>query len=211
MGQGFEGLNIFDISDPTNPILVKNLRMAADTTPTGCGSHTATLVPDVANGNLYVYNSASSGACPGIDIVRIPLSDPENAEFLHRVPTGRSCHHTGVILGDAMLAACAGGNGFTVLSLSPDDGGSNENPVASTRRPLRACPSDTPPRSPGTARCSSSATSAATVPRRSARRRAASPTGRCSSWTLAAATRYTDNVRPGQRAYLRGGGFGVLC
>jgi hypothetical protein len=129
VGQGFEGLNIFDISDPANPVLVKNLRMAADTTPTGCGSHTATLVPDVANGNLYVYNNASSGACPGIDIVRIPLDDPENAEFLHRVPTGRSCHDTGVILGDAMLAACAGGNGFTVLSLSPDDGGSIENPV----------------------------------------------------------------------------------
>lgn len=129
VGQGFEGLNIFDISDPANPVLIKNLRMAADTTPSGCGSHTATLVPDVANGNLYVYNNASSGACPGIDIVRIPLASPANAQFLHRVPTGRSCHDTGVILGDALLAACAGGNGFTVLSLSPDDGGSIENPV----------------------------------------------------------------------------------
>jgi hypothetical protein len=129
VGQGFEGLNIFDISDPANPVLVKNLRMAADTTPAGCGSHTATLVPDVANGNLYVYNNASSGTCPGLDIVRIPLADPADAEFLHRVPTGRSCHDTGVVLGDAMLAGCAGGTGFTVLSLSPDDGGSIENPV----------------------------------------------------------------------------------
>jgi hypothetical protein len=129
VGQGFEGLNIFDISDPANPVLIKNLRMAADTTPAGCGSHTATLVPDVANGNLYVYNNASSGTCPGLDIVRIPLADPADAEFLHRVPTGRSCHDTGVVLGDAMLAGCAGGNGFTVLSLSPDDGGSIENPV----------------------------------------------------------------------------------
>jgi hypothetical protein len=129
VGQGFEGLNLFDISDPANPVLIKNLRMAADTTPTGCGSHTATLVPDVANGNVYVYNNASSGSCPGIDIVRIPLANPADAQFLHRVPTGRSCHDTGVILGDAMLAACAGGNGFTVLSMSSDDGGSIENPV----------------------------------------------------------------------------------
>jgi hypothetical protein len=40
----------------------------------------------------------------------------------------RSCHDTGVILGDAMLAACAGGNGFTVWSLDPADGGSLEDP-----------------------------------------------------------------------------------
>jgi hypothetical protein len=129
VGQGFEGLNIFDISDPTNPVLVKNLRMAADTTPMGCGSHTASLVPDVANGNLYVYNNASSGTCPGIDIVRIPLANPAGAQFLHRAATGRSCHDTGIILGDAMLAGCAGGNGFTVMSMSADDGGSIENPV----------------------------------------------------------------------------------
>jgi len=32
----------------------------------------------------------------------------------------RSCHDTGVILGDVNLAACAGGNGFTVWSLDPD-------------------------------------------------------------------------------------------
>jgi hypothetical protein len=129
VGEGFEGLNIFDISDPANPVLIKNLRMAADTTPTGCGSHTASLVPDVAHGNLYVYNNASSGACPGIDIVRIPLANPAGATFLRRVATGRSCHDTGVILGDAMLAGCAGGTGFTVVSMSAADGGSIDNPA----------------------------------------------------------------------------------
>jgi hypothetical protein len=95
----------------------------------GCGSHTATLVPDVAHGVLYVYNSASSSLCLGIDIVRIPIADPSAAAFLHRAPTGRSCHDTGVILGSAMLAACAGGNGFTVLSLGGASGGTLENPV----------------------------------------------------------------------------------
>jgi hypothetical protein len=133
VGQGFEGLNIFDISDPTNPVLVKNLRMAANTTPTGCGSHTATLVPDVARGNLYVYNSASSGACPGIDIVKIPLANPANAVFLRREPSGRSCHDTSVILGAVNLVACAGGNGFTVWSfdpsIAPPGVGSLEDPV----------------------------------------------------------------------------------
>lgn len=70
VGQGFEGLHIFDISNPASPVLVKQIRMAANTTPVGSGSHTATLVPDLARGNLYVYNSASSGSCPGIDIVK---------------------------------------------------------------------------------------------------------------------------------------------
>jgi hypothetical protein len=127
---GFEGLHVFDISDRTNPQLLASVNMNAATLPTrGCGSHTATLVPDVANGAVYVYNSASSGLCPGIDIVKIPLGDPSAAAFLHRVPTGRSCHDTGVILGDAMLAACAGGTGFTVLSLGGGSAGTIENPT----------------------------------------------------------------------------------
>jgi hypothetical protein len=45
------------------------------------------------------------------------------------VPPLRNCHDTGVILGDAMLAACAGGNGFTVWSMDPADGGSLEEPA----------------------------------------------------------------------------------
>jgi hypothetical protein len=127
---GFEGLHVFDIADRTNPQLLASVNMNAATLPVrGCGSHTATLVPDVANGALYVYNSASSAACPGIDIVKVPLSNPAGATFLHRLATGRGCHDTGVILGTAMLAACAGGNGFTVLSLGGASGGTIEKPV----------------------------------------------------------------------------------
>src|SRR5206468_10305349 len=122
---GFEGLHVFDINNRTDPRLVTSFRMSASTVPTrGCGSHTATLVPDIVGGAVYVYNSASSTLCPGIDIVRIPLDNPAGATFLHRVATGRACHDTGVILGTAMLAACAGGNGFTVLSLGGPAGGS---------------------------------------------------------------------------------------
>lgn len=107
---GWEGLHVFDISDPTDPDLVASVE-------TECGSHTATGVPDLANNRLLVYNSSSSGACPGIDIVEIPLDDPASASYLRLEPAGRSCHDTGVILGDVNLVSCAGGNGFTVWSI----------------------------------------------------------------------------------------------
>lgn len=127
---GFEGLHVFDISKRSDPRLLTAVNLSATTTPTpGCGSHTATLVPDVRHGALYVYNSGSSAACPGIDIVKIPLRNPAGATFLNRVATGRGCHDIGVILGSAMLAACAGGNGFTVLSLGGPRGGTIENPA----------------------------------------------------------------------------------
>ena len=119
---GFEGLHVFDISNPLDPDLVASVDLAQ-------GSHTATGVPDLANDRLLVYNSSSSGANAGIDIVEVPLSAPQNAAFLRLEPAGRSCHDTGVILGDVMRAACAGGNGFTVWSLDPADGGSLVDPI----------------------------------------------------------------------------------
>jgi hypothetical protein len=119
---GFEGLHVFDTSNIADPELV-----AAVATP--CGSHTATGVPDPANNRLLVYNSPSSGTCPGIQIVEVPLDDPAEARLIRTEPAGRSCHDVGVILGDAMLAACAGGNGFTVWSLAAADGGSLEDPA----------------------------------------------------------------------------------
>ena len=118
----WEGLHVFDISNPADPDLVASIE-------TECGSHTASGVPDLANGRLLIYNSPSSGACPGIDIVEVPLDDPADASYLRFEPSGRSCHDTGVILGDAMMAACAGGNGFTVWSLDPADGGSLVDPA----------------------------------------------------------------------------------
>ena len=85
-GQGFEGVHIFDISDPANPVMVdvdkpdngkQGLRLAATGnpagSPTGCGSHTATAVPDAARGYLYIYNGGSSGTCTGSTIVKIKL------------------------------------------------------------------------------------------------------------------------------------------
>jgi hypothetical protein len=108
---GFQGLHVFDISDPQDPEL-------EGAVATRCGSHTATAVPDKERERLLVYSSPSDDECPGIDIVEIPLDDAEDAAHLRFEPAGRPCHDTGVILGDAMLAACAGGDGYTMWHLS---------------------------------------------------------------------------------------------
>lgn len=119
---GWEGLHVFDVSDTSDPDLVASVE-------TECGSHTATAVPDPANDRLLIFNNPSSSLCPGIDIIEIPLDDPASAHYLRFEPAGRSCHDGGVILGEVNLAACAGGNGFTVWSLDPALGGSLEDPM----------------------------------------------------------------------------------
>jgi hypothetical protein len=148
VGQGFEGIHIFDISDPTAPVMKKQLRMAATGNetgaPIGCGSHTATAVPDPARGYLYIYNGGSSGTCRGIDVVRIKISDPTDAAFLrrvsHEVPTrvgNNSCHDNNVLMNvggtTTSYAMCAGGNGLAMykfdLSLPSDVEGGVERPT----------------------------------------------------------------------------------
>ncbi len=114
--EGFEGLHIFDISDFTDPVLVGSVDLSNVAVPGRCGSHTATGVPDLEHNRLLIYNSGSG--CDGIDIVEVPLTNPEHASYLRTESAGRNCHDTAVILGDAMLAACAGGNGFTVWTLT---------------------------------------------------------------------------------------------
>jgi hypothetical protein len=78
-----EGLHVFDISDPANPAPLTFVS-------TTCGSHTATGVPDLANNRLLIYNSPSSGSpgCRGIDLVEIPLDDPQDASHLRFLPSG---------------------------------------------------------------------------------------------------------------------------
>lgn len=118
---GFEGLHVFNISNPASPQLVASVRLP-------CGSHTATGVPDAANNRLLVYNNASGAPCSWFEIVSVPLSNPASASLVGLAPTGRTCHDTAVILGDAMLAVCAGGNGFTVMSLGGSRGGTLTSP-----------------------------------------------------------------------------------
>jgi hypothetical protein len=117
---GFEGVHIFDISNVANPQLVAAVRLA-------CGSHTATLAPDVANDRLILYSNAAGG-CNFIDVIEIPLDDPGDASLIRTEPLEHPCHDMGVILGDAMRAACAGGDGVDVFSLGGAGGGSLEDP-----------------------------------------------------------------------------------
>ena len=129
---GFEGLHVFDISDRANPELVADIELSArpQADSFGCGSHTATAVPDRANDRLLVYNSSStSPACDWIDIISVPLDNPAAASFLRREPSMHTCHDIGVILGDVMKAACSGGTGFRLFSLGGPDGGSLEDPL----------------------------------------------------------------------------------
>ena len=96
----------------------------------GCGSHTATGVPDLANDRLLVYNSSSAGGvCDFFEIVEVPFDDPGSARVIDRVDSMHTCHDIGVILGDAMRLACAGGEGARIFSLDPADGASLTNPV----------------------------------------------------------------------------------
>jgi hypothetical protein len=129
---GFEGLHVFDISNLANPVLVADIELSArpQADSFGCGSHTATAVPDRANNRLLVYNSSStSPACDWIDIVSVPLANPAAAAFVRREPSMHTCHDIGVILGDVMKAACAGGTGFRVFSLGGSGGGSLTDPL----------------------------------------------------------------------------------
>jgi hypothetical protein len=121
---GGEGLHVFDISDPRNPDVAAFIDLP-------CGSHTATGVPDPANDRLIVYSTPSNGNCDGIDVITVPLSDPSAAAYDHFEPSADliACHDTGVILGDVLRAACAGGQGFAVWSLDPADGGSLVDPA----------------------------------------------------------------------------------
>ena len=81
VGQGFEGIHVFDISNPAEPQFVRALRFAADNPGlVGCGSHTATAVPDPARDALYIYNGGSSGNCDGIDIFKIKHLGPDQID-----------------------------------------------------------------------------------------------------------------------------------
>ena len=144
VGTGFEGIHIFDISDPANPVLVKQLRMAQTGMPAGstlgCGSHTDTIVPDAARGNIYLYIGGSSGTCQGIDIVRVKISDPTDAVYLKRAAAQRQCHDNNAIMGNVNLVMCAGGNGFSVFkfdpSIDPAAPGGLEDPTFLYSKPM---------------------------------------------------------------------------
>lgn len=134
---GFEGLHVFDISNPRKPKLLADV-------PLPCGSHTTTGVPDLENNRVVVYSNVSSATpdnCPlnpeydATDVVEIPLDDPAAAERIGEVPmtdgslgSNQGCHDAGAILGRVNLLACASGHAANVFSIGGRRGGSLEHP-----------------------------------------------------------------------------------
>jgi hypothetical protein len=134
---GYEGIQIFDISNLNDIKLVKSVAL-------DCGSHTHTVVPDPAKDRVLIYNSVSGAGlqtnpgkygnrCPGTpfnreDIVEVPLSNPASASVIGSfrlgsmpAPDGRliqTCHDFGVILGSVDRGACAGNPGVPVFDLT---------------------------------------------------------------------------------------------
>ncbi|MPY79970.1 MAG: hypothetical protein GEV04_16230 [Actinophytocola sp.] len=141
---GFEGVHLFDIGDPAAPELIGAIEFseagaAMRGTADGCGSHTQTVAPDLANNRLIIYSNNSSGGgraiCDTINVLEVPLDDPSSASHIGYVPlTGDSlgsnngCHDAGVILGDVNKLACASGHAANVFSIGGPGGGSLENP-----------------------------------------------------------------------------------
>jgi hypothetical protein len=91
------GVRIYDVSNPANPRLVKNVQTCK-------GSHTHTIIPHPRDrGVIYIYVSGSQGARPEtelpgckngtdpadetnslyrLDIIKVPLANPERAEVI---------------------------------------------------------------------------------------------------------------------------------
>jgi hypothetical protein len=108
----FEGIRIFDLTNPSQPILIKAVY-------TDCGSHTHTLVPDPANNRLLLYVSSypftigprCTQPHAKISIVEVPLDAPETASVIG-TPTiqappfiGVGCHDITVFMAIHKAAA----------------------------------------------------------------------------------------------------------
>jgi hypothetical protein len=132
---GFEGMHIFDISNISDPQLVGSVELSArpEADSPGCGTHTLTLVPDLANDRAIIYNATSGGNaalpvgqqdCDWIDIVQVPLSNPGAAFHVRREPLegGHAAHDNGVILGDVNKLATASGHMSNVFDIGNEGG-----------------------------------------------------------------------------------------
>ncbi len=107
----FEGIRIFDLTNPTEPVYLKGVH-------TACGSHTHTLVPDLPNNRMLIYIASYPGSsgpnCQSpfrkISIVQVPLDAPENATVLSQPQLTTNvpgCHDLTAFLAiDKMAASC---------------------------------------------------------------------------------------------------------
>lgn len=80
--ESWEGIKIFDVSDPTSPQYIKAVE-------TKCGSHTNTLVPSEKSDYIYVSSYSPRADYPdcqpphdSISIVEVPKADPTSAKVV---------------------------------------------------------------------------------------------------------------------------------
>ena len=82
-GGAWEGLRIFDVSDPTRPKWLTSIA-------TDCGSHTHTLLPGKTKSYVYIESYPLSGQNPNcnygshrkVQIIEFPTADPKKAKLL---------------------------------------------------------------------------------------------------------------------------------
>ena len=80
---GFEGIRIFDVSNPRAPELIKGV-------PTDCGSHTHTLVPDAENGRVLLYvASYTASEIPVSSTATRACASTRTASVTTRSPSSR--------------------------------------------------------------------------------------------------------------------------
>jgi hypothetical protein len=105
--EGFEGFHVWDISDLSNPEMIGSLELSdrPEADAFGCGSHTATAVPDLDNNRVIIYNSTSGGPCPFVGVIELDLTTG-TLTHLRDEPREGASHDVGVILGaDLMVSA----------------------------------------------------------------------------------------------------------
>ncbi len=132
---GFEGIRIFDVSNPEAPAFVTGVA-------TDCGSHTHTLVPDEANGRVLLYvssypasnlgQSAFGNSCQRlnpdgseghskISVVEVPIAAPQQAHVaaevplemkaIRNIPGFKGCHDITVFMPAQRAAAACSAEG----------------------------------------------------------------------------------------------------
>ncbi len=155
---GFEGIRVFDVTNPTAPVFLTGV-------PTACGSHTHTTIPDRDDQRVLIYVSSyplGSGITPAggeapaglrcqsphkkISIVEVPAQNPAAARLLREEPLSsdtapypgaggplappfQACHDIQAFLKERVaVAACAGDGQIWDISRP-------ENPTASDGEP----------------------------------------------------------------------------
>ncbi len=121
-GSGKQGLRFSQTNMPPGALL-------------GCGSHTATAVPDDAAASCTSTTAARAAPAQGIDIFKIKIADPADATVVRRAAACRQCHDNTVLINGAnSYASCAGGNGISMFKFDMTIAAGRRRAASRTRR-----------------------------------------------------------------------------